>query len=228
MNILCTICVRAGSKGLRGKNFLKIGKKNLITYTLEKAKKSNLFDQITVSTDSKKIKNIKKKNKKVFFIKRPKYLASDKASKLDAIRHALILSEKQCNKKFDITIDLDATSPLRSVSDIRSALKIFKKTNSDNLFSVNESRKNPYFNMVELDNKKVRLVKKYKKNLNRRQDAPITYDMNASIYIWKRPIILRSNNLFRKKTSIYIMPQERSIDIDNKFELNMVKCLIKK
>ena len=56
MNILCTICVRAASKGLRGKNFLKIGKKNLITYTLEKAKKSNLFDQITVSTDSKKIK----------------------------------------------------------------------------------------------------------------------------------------------------------------------------
>ena len=82
--------------------------------------------------------------------------------------------------------------------------------------------------MVELKNKKVRLVKKYKKDLYRRQDAPITYDMKASIYIWKRPIILRSNNLFRKKTSIYIMPQERSIDIDNKFELNMVKCLIKK
>ena len=73
MNIICTICVRAGSKGLRGKNFLKIGKKNLITYTLEKAKKSNLFDQITVSTDSKKIKKIKKENREVFFIKRPKY-----------------------------------------------------------------------------------------------------------------------------------------------------------
>ena len=227
MNILCTICVRAGSKGLRGKNFLKIGKKILITYTLEKAKKSNLFDQITVSTDSKKIKNIKKNNKKVFFIKRPKYLASDKASKLDAIRHALILSEKKYSKKFDIIVDLDATSPLRNIKDIRSAMKIFKKTKSDNLFSVNKSRKNPYFNMVEIDNKKIRLVKKYKKNLNRRQDAPITYDMNASIYIWKRSIILGSNNLFRKKTSIYIMPQERSIDIDNKFELNMVKCIIK-
>ena len=62
MNILCTICARAGSKGLRGKNFLKIGKKNLITYTLEKAKKSNLFDQITVSTDSKNIKKNKRKH----------------------------------------------------------------------------------------------------------------------------------------------------------------------
>ena len=69
MNIICTICVRAGSKGLRGKNFLKIGKKNLITYTLEKAKKSNLFDQITVSTDSKKIKKIKKKIGKFFLLK---------------------------------------------------------------------------------------------------------------------------------------------------------------
>jgi len=228
MNILCTICARAGSKGVKGKNFIKIGKKILINYTLEKAKKSNLFDQITVSTDSKKKKKIKKKNRKVFFIKRPKYLANDKAAKPDVIRHALILSEKQYNKKFDIIIDLDATSPLRSVSDIKSAFKIFKKTKSDNLFSVNESRKNPYFNMVELKNKKVRLIKKYKKYLYRRQDAPVTYDMNASIYIWKRSIILRSNNLFRKKTSIYIMPQERSIDIDNKFELNMVKYLLKK
>ena len=68
--------------------------------------------------------------------------------------------------------------------------------------------KNPYFNMVEIKNKKVQLVKKYKKNLYRRQDAPITYDMNASIYIWKRSIILRSNNIFRKKTSMYVMPQE--------------------
>ena len=76
--------------------------------------------------------------------------------------------------------------------------------------------------------KSINLAKKFKKFPIRRQDAPKTYDMNASIYIWKRNILLKSDNLFRKKTSIYIMDFERSIDVDSKFDLSMIKNLIKK
>lgn len=74
----------------------------------------------------------------------------------------------------------------------------------------------------------MRIVKKLKKYVIRRQSAPKTYDMNASIYIWRRNILMASNNLFRKKTEIYIMDIQRSIDVDNKFDLIMIKNLIKK
>jgi len=73
---------------------------------------------------------------------------------------------------------------------------------------------------------RVKLVKKLNKIVVRRQDAPVTYDMNASIYVWKRKILFSSNNLFRKKTEIYVMDIERSIDVDSKFDLTMIKNLI--
>lgn len=228
MKILCTVCVRAGSKGLRDKNFLKINNKYLLSYTLEAAKKSKIFDQIIVSTDSKKIRSLKKKYRNIEFIKRPKNLATDKANKMDAIRHATKFSESSKKKKYDLIFDLDATSALRNSNDIKKALKIFKERNADNLFSVNESRRNPYFNIIEKKKGRVRIVKKLKKYVIRRQSAPKTYDMNASIYIWRRNILMASNNLFRKKTEIYIMDIQRSIDVDNKFDLIMIKNLIKK
>ena len=226
MNILCTVCVRAGSKGLKGKNFMKINNRYLISYTLDVAIKSKLFTHIVVSTDSRKIRALKKNYKKVDFIKRPKNLATDGANKLDAIRHALKYSESINNLKYDLVFDLDATSALRKLKDLENALKVFKNKHAENLFSVNVSRRNPYFNIVEKKNGRIRIVKKLNRFPIRRQDAPITYDMNASIYIWKRKILLSSDNLFRKKTAIYVMDIERSIDVDSKFDLTMIKNLI--
>ena len=99
---------------------------------------------------------------------------------------------------------MDVTSPLRNYKDIQKSFKKFKKNKSDNLFSVN-SKKNPYFNMIEIKNKKVNLIKKGKKIISNRQKAPKTFDMNASIYIWKKKYLFKTYNLFGKKTSIYIM-----------------------
>ena len=117
------------------------------------------------------------------------------------------------------------TSPLRNYKDIKNAFKKFKKEKSSNLFSVTPSKKNPYFNMVEIKNKKIHLIKKNKKIINNRQQTPKTFDMNASIYIWKRRQLFKSYNLFNKKTSIYVMPSERSIDIDTGFDFKLVKYL---
>ena len=75
---------------------------------------------------------------------------------------------------------------------------------------------------------KLVLQKNLKNKVLRRQDAPITYDMNASIYIWKRDYLINSNNLFSENTSLYIMPEERSIDIDNQLDWDIVEFLIKK
>ena len=122
---------------------------------------------------------------------------------------------------------MDVTSPLRNYKDIQKSFKKFKKNKSNNLISVTPSKKNPYFNMVEVKNKKVDLIKKTKKIISNRQKAPKTFDMNASIYIWRKEYLFRSYNLFDKKTSIYVMPPERSIDIDTDFDFRLVKHLFK-
>ena len=131
-------------------------------------------------------------------------------------------------KKFDIIVDLDVTSPLRLNTDIINAFKKFKSTKANNLITVSKSKKNPYFNMVEIKNNKLNLVKKNFKKINSRQKAPLVFDMNASIYIWKRACLFSKNPLFNEKTSYFEMPFERSIDIDSKNDFEMVKFFIKK
>ena len=231
MNILCTICARGGSKGVANKALRKINGKHLIEITIKQALLSEVFDEIVVSTDSKKIQNIANKNGAKSWFLRSKNLSNDYAPKIPSIRDALFKSEIKFKKKFDICVDLDVTSPLRNVKDIKDALKLFlKKKKTENLFSVSEARKNPYYNMVEIKNKKVSLIKRLdkKNSFNRRQSAPKVFDMNASIYIWKRSRLIRSDKLFSRNTDIYIMPQSRSIDIDSYFDLDLIKYFFKK
>jgi len=227
-NILCTICARGGSKGIKNKNIRELCGKPLISYTIEQAKNSNLFDHIVISTDSDDIAAIAKKYGGEVFFKRSVEMASDTAGKLDVIRDAFIRSEKYYNRVFDYLIDLDATSPLRNVADITNSFNQFKKDNNDNLITAMPSRRSPYFNIVEQsEDGKVYLSKKLDNAIVRRQDAPKTYDMNASIYIWKREAILNENTLFLENTGLYVMPEERSIDIDSELDFKFVEFLMK-
>ncbi len=234
-SILCTICMRGNSRGVKNKNIRLINGKPLMYYTIKQAIKSKIFDTIIVSTDSKKIlKRAKSFGAQGWFI-RPKKLSSDSSSKVAAIKHALVESEKYYNKKFKFIVDLDVTSPLRKVKDIINAYKVFIRKNTDILITGTTSKKNPYFNMVEIKNKKVKKVINTKKKIFRRQDAPKTYDMNASIYIWKRKVLINSKSVvetFQKntkiKTVLYKMPENRSVDIDSEFDFKLVKFLLKK
>ena len=159
--ILCTICIRSGSKGVKKKNIKIINGKPLVYYSFITAKKTKIFSNIFVSSDSENFLNICKKFGVNDLVKRPKILSSDKSGKIEAIKHALISAEKKYNTEYDYVIDLDATSPLRTVDDIKKAYKKFLKSNSSNLFSVTNSNRSPYFNMVEIKNSKVQLVKRF-------------------------------------------------------------------
>ena len=225
--------MRSGSRGLRNKNMKLINGKPLMYYTIKQAIKSKLFDNIVVSTDSKKILTKAKSYGAEGWFMRPKRLASSTCSKIPVIKHALREAEKFYSKKFKYIIDLDVTSPLRSTKDIINAYKTFIKNKGDVLVSVTKSKKNPYFNMVEIIKKKVKNVKIVKKKIFRRQDAPITYDMNASIYIWNRNNLMHSKSVILEKattskTVFYEMPGIRSIDIDSKLDFEIVEFLLKK
>ena len=225
--VLCTICARGGSKGVKNKNIKHINAKPLIAYTIDQAKASQLFEHIVISTDSDDIADIAKEYGAEVFFKRDAEMASDTAGKLDVIRDAFIKSEKYYNTKFDYLIDLDATAPLRNVNDILNSFQQLLDDANDNIITAMPSRRSHYFNLVEVDeNGKVALSKKLSDKVVRRQDAPKSYDMNASIYIWKRDIILNENSLFLEKTGLYVMPEERSIDIDTELDYKFVEFLM--
>ena len=228
VKVLCTICVRGGSKGVKNKNIKHINNKPLVAYTIEQAKQSKLFEHIVVSTDSDEISTIVQEYGAEVFFKRSSEMASDTAGKLDVIRDAFVRSENYYNEEFDYLIDLDATAPLRDVSDIINSFKQFLDNHNDNLITAMPSRRSPYFNIVEVDKDgKVFLSKKLKNNIARRQDSPKCYDMNASIYIWKRDVVLNKSSLFLENTGLYIMPENRSIDIDTELDYKFVEFLMK-
>lgn len=228
MSILCTICARGNSKGLKNKNIKNLNGKPLIFYTIDQAIKSKIFDKIVVSTDSEKIRNLAVKFGAISISLRSKSLANDIAPKINVIKNLHNESEVYFNKNFEYIVDLDVTSPLRNVNDIRLSYKSFIKNKSDNLFSVSNAKKNPYFNMVEFKNGKIQKVKSHKKTINSRQQAPLVYEMNASIYIWNKKTLFSKNPLFRKNTSLYNMPYNRSIDIDTSDDWELVKYYMKK
>lgn len=229
MKILCTILARGGSKGFPGKNIKLLCGKPLISHTISQASGSNLFDTIAVSSDSEEILKIASAENIKYLIKRPYELASDTAPKLPAIRHCVEQAEVLGKTKFDIVVDLDPTSPLRSVQDIKSCLELLVDSNSSNVITGCPARKSPYFNMVELDDTMIaRLSKTAEYGVFRRQDAPKVFDMNASIYVWKRDALFDNDSIWNPDTRLHVMPQERSIDIDSEIDFELVNLFLKK
>ena len=227
MNNLCTICARAGSKGVPSKNIKKIAGKPLIQHTIEQAKKSKIFSDIIVSSDCKKILKIAEKLG-VHTLKRTNQLSKDFVGKVDVIRDAAIKAQKMLHKKFDNVIDLDVTSPLRQVSDINNSFKKFQNGNYQNLITGCVARKNPYFNMIEIKKNVLSISKRTNKKIYSRQKSPQVFEMNASIYIWKNKALMNKSNLVTSKTAFYKMPEERSIDIDTMLDWKIVSFLMEK
>jgi CMP-N,N'-diacetyllegionaminic acid synthase len=219
MNRICTICARAGSKGVKNKNIKILHGKPLIAHTINQAINSGLFEFIAVSSDSEEILNIAKSSGVDFCIKRP--------AKLPVIQHCALEVEKLTGKRFDTYVDLDATSPLRTLQDIVNAVELLESTSSGNVITAAPSRRSPYFNLVEEDKDGiVRLSKSSNNAVNRRQDSPECYDMNASIYVWERGSLMNNESIFNDYTRMYVMPEERSQDIDSDLDFLIVKTIM--
>jgi len=228
MKALCTICARAGSKGVANKNLRLINNKPLIVYSIEQAIATKLFDQIVVSSDSKEIREVALANGATFCVERPAELATDTAPKLPAIKHCVENAEKKFGQ-FEVIVDLDATAPLREPSDIIGALELLKSTQADNVITGTPAHRSPYFNLVETDaNGIVSLSKLPATVVARRQDSPQCFDMNASIYVWRRKALFTNENLFTGNTRLFVMPRERSLDIDSQADFEMVEWMMTK
>lgn len=227
MKRLCTICVRSGSKGVAGKNIRELAGKPLLAHSIIQAKASGLFLAVAVSSDSDEILSIAGIWGADHLIKRPAQLATDQAPKIPVIRHCLKTVEKMTCQLFEVVVDLDATSPLRHVSDINDVVRLLEEKQVSNVITVTPARHSPYFNMVEMDDRGiVQLSKPLPEPIYRRQDAPECYDLNASVYAWQRDALLRMPTVFNPDMLLYVMPQERSVDIDSELDFEFVRLLM--
>lgn len=228
MKRVCTICARGGSKGVPNKNIRIVAGKPLLAYSILQAQESHLFDAVAVSSDSPAVLEVAAHYGVRYLIERPLFLANDTAPKLPAIRHCVKEVERITKTQFDTIVDLDATSPLRSVFDIQQSVELLEEKEVSNVITAMPARRSPYFNMVEVEAGKVKLAKTVNSPIVRRQDAPACFDMNASIYVWSYQGLFEKDTLFNEDTALYVMPEERSIDIDSELDLQFVEFLLNK
>ena len=229
MTRLCTICARGGSKGVPGKNLREVLGKPLLAYSIEQARASGLFAAIAVSSDSEEVLNVARRFGAEVLVRRPTELASDSAPKVPAIHHCLQAAERELGRQFPVFADLDVTSPLRLPQDITGAVRLLEQRGVSSVITGAPARRSPYFNLVELDERGVvHLSKEPPRPIERRQDTPRCYDMNASVYVWRRDVFCRNPAVFYDDTLLFEMPQERSIDIDSELDFEIVRQLLSK
>jgi CMP-N-acetylneuraminic acid synthetase len=198
--------------------------KPLIAHTIEQARQSKYIDRVIVSTEAEEIAQISSEyGAEVPFV-RPMELAGDSSSTVDVLLHAINWLETVDRYAFDILLLLHTTTPLRSVEDINSCIALMVDEKSDNVFSVTDAHRNPYFNMVEINKSGYSVLVK-QGNFTTRQVAPLVYDMNSSIYVWWKELFKEKKKIFLDKTKIYIMPKERSIDIDDDLDFRIAEYL---
>ena len=229
MKILNVICARANSKGIKNKNIKLFCGKPLIYWTLQHCKNSKTIGDVYLSTDSKKIKKIGVKyGAKADFL-RPKNLSKDDTPEINVWKHITKFYEKKFQFKYDAICSISVTSPLRAPTDIDKCVQKFKKNkNLDLVVVVTKAKKNPYFNILEKNNNnELKVSKKTKKKIFRRQDVPEVYDLTTIAFVIKRDFLMKSEDIKSGKIGYIIVPETRSIDIDNIDDFRYAEYLFK-
>ncbi|OIO54312.1 cytidyltransferase [Candidatus Peregrinibacteria bacterium CG1_02_54_53] len=190
MSLLITICARGGSKGVPGKNIREVNGTPLIAYSIRHAQQfaKQTEADIALSTDNNEIRSAAAQVGLESDYMRPAELALDTAGKIPVLQHLLLHEEERSQKRYDYLLDLDVTSPLRTMDDLQQGFALLQKDpDALNLFSVSPARRNPYFNMVEKgEDGYVHVCKRSADTVLSRQRAPKVYDMNASFYFYRR------------------------------------------
>lgn len=233
MKILFTICGRAGSKGIKNKNIRNFVGKPLPYYTISaidlflKKSKDIIEYDIVVNSDSKELLDLMKKNhlREVEIIERDEKLAGDTVGKIAVITDCL--RQMQCRKgiNYDMIVDLDITSPLRVVKDIKNLIEVEKETGADVTTSVTSARRNPYFNQV------MKTGHGYKKviesNYTARQQAPEIFDMNASLYAYSPAFLKSGKGVLDGYCECIEMYDTGILDLDHENDFELMEVIAK-
>jgi CMP-N,N'-diacetyllegionaminic acid synthase len=225
--VLTLIPARAGSKGLPRKNVLEVAGLPLIAWSILAAKNSRFVDRIVVSTDGSEIADVARTFGGEVPFMRPAELASDEASTQDVVLHCLDELEKE-GSRYDLVVILQPTSPLRTAEDIDSALELLASKGAEAVVSVCRAQHSLLLANTLPPDGDMRDFLRPEVTRAPRQALPHYYRLNGALYAakWER---LRSGGWFYGPGSYaYVMPPERSVDIDEEFDLQVADCLLSK
>lgn len=224
--MLAIIPARGGSKGLPGKNIRDLHGKPLIAYTIEAALKSKRITKILISTDDEEIAEVCRKYVDIPFM-RPIELAQDDSLIVDTYLYSVDKVNKLYGEKHDVLVALLPTCPLRSSEDIDNAIKIFEQKEADSVISFYEAPHPMQWYRTIDEGGVLRAVVPEGDRLANRQEEEKTYLPNGAIYVFKVEL-LKQKKYYSDKTFPYLMPAERSIDIDSLHDFKMAEFLMEK
>lgn len=235
VNILFTICGRAGSKGFKNKNLKLFLGKPLVYYSIsaialyiKKFAQPGASIDTVLNTDSEELIELIKNQNMILcaVIRRKSELGGDAVPKVAVIKDCLNQMESMNKVKYDMVVDLDITSPLRTVDDINRAIqKKLAHKEADVVYSVVEARRNPYFNMVKRDGDF--FDKAIPSEYTMRQQTPEFYDMNASIYAYSTEALKNKKDslFFNEGCDAIIMPDVGILDIDSESDFELMQVI---
>ena len=220
--ILGIIPARGGSKGVPGKNIRVVAGKPLIAWTIEEAQKSAFIDRLILSSEDQEIIRVARKwDCEVPFV-RPFELATDETPGIKPVLHAL----EALPESYDYVVVLQPTSPLRSVLDIDNCIRLSLEHGAHSCVSVTEVDKSPYW-MYKLDDANRLTPLLPGMGLTpRRQDLPVIHALNGALYVAECLWLKRSKTFVANETIGFVMPKERSVDIDTELDLSFLEFLL--
>lgn len=226
--VLAVITARGGSKGIPQKNLSTILGKPLIAYTIEAALQARNLTRTIVSTDDKTIAQVSEQYGAEVPFLRPQLLAIDTAATIAVLQHAVTSLAEQDHYSTDIVVCLQPTSPLRSAEDIDHAVMLCLSSGADSVVSLCPAKHHPFW-MKKIVNGRVHpLLEEDEQYFTRRQDLPPVYQLNGALYVTRTKVLLQENRMLGEHTVPYIMPEDRSIDIDTQIDLRIAECILQR
>jgi N-acylneuraminate cytidylyltransferase len=220
--ILAVITARGGSKGVPGKNIRVVAGKPLIVWTIEEAKKSKYIDRLILSSEDGGIIDVAKQHGCEAPFVRPEELAGDEVSGVAPLIHAI----ETLQERYDYTMLLQPTSPLRIAADIDGCVEYCMSRKAPSCVSVVESEKPPYWMYLLREDGTMKPFVDVKLKSVRRQDLPTVYVINGAVYLTQTETLVRERSFHPEGTVAYKMPAERSLDIDTKLDVILSECLL--
>ena len=221
MRFLGLIPARGGSKGITRKNVREIAGKPLIAWTINAALSSRFIDSVVVSTDDSEIAEASLRYGAKVPFRRPAELSTDSTAGIEPVLHALGLFPE-----FDVVVLLQPTSPLRRTEDIDNCIEILIKNDAEAVVSVTETKNHPAWSF-NLDSTGCLEPFAQVGQVTRRQDLRPVYSLNGAVYVSRVSFLKNQGSFMGKKTLPYIMPAERSVDIDDMLDFRTAEMLLK-
>jgi len=227
--VLAVIPARGGSKGVARKNIRSIGGKPLIAYTIEMANAiQHMLYRAVVSTDDPEIASVARRYGGDVPFLRPAELSGDRVPTLPVLQHAVKFVEEQGQTTIDWVLLLQPTTPFRSIEDIDATLALAQQGGCDSIISVVQVfAEHPIF-IKRIEKERLLPFNLEEKEGTRRQDChPPAYIRNGAVYLTRRDIIMKANSIWGKVIRPYVMPPERSVNIDGELDLKLAEALIR-